>query len=476
MVFSSLEFLFFFFPVVLLIHFLLPGKARNYWLLGASLFFYYWGEPTYFLLLLVSILVNYCFGLLLTSLKNNEPPVRKIFFILGLILNLGLLFTTKYLNFLTAAIRTWIPSWQGVVPQTSFVLPLAVSFYTFQSVSYIIDVYRGMPAEKNPCNYALFITFFPQLLQGPILRYKDFSLFLPDRKITLDGFSEGVLRFLTGFNQKVLLANILSEAADAAFQARNLSVGMAWLGMAAYSLQLYFDFSGYSDMALGLGRMFGFRFAENFDFPYTSKSITEFWRRWHITLGAWFRDYLYFPLGGSRVESKFRLAFNLLVVWMATGIWHGADGTFILWGLLHGIFIVFEKLLDLPKRLEAKKLSGLFYRGIVLLTVLFGWMLFRSTNVTHALFYMKSLVKLTGNPWRDSLFKFNIREYWVTYVFAVICAFPLCRNLRNKISAHGETAASAVRLVWYLIQLLLAVVSVSSLVMSTHNPFLYAKF
>lgn len=476
MLFSSPEFLFFFFPIVLLIHFILPSKARYYWLLAASLFFYLWGEPSFFLLLFSSILVNYGLGLFLTALVGRSYASRKIVLILALLLNFALLFAVKYLNYLTGIIRAYIPSLRGMIPQTSFILPLAVSFYTFQSVSYIIDVYRGMPAEKNPCSYALFITFFPQMLQGPILRYPDFRPCLVSRKVTADGFSEGVLRFLTGFNQKVLLANILSEVSDRAFGAAGISVAMAWLGMLAYSLQLYFDFSGYSDMAVGLGKMFGFTIAENFNFPYASKSVTEFWRRWHITLGSWFRDYLYFPLGGSHVGSKARVCLNLLIVWLATGIWHGADATFILWGLLHGAFIIIEKLCSLPKRLEKNRTLGFFYRGLVLFVAMFGWMLFRSPDLTHAAIYAKSLFRLNGNAWRDSLFKFNSREYLLTFVIAVICAFPVCRRVRERIAARGERTAETARLLWFVFQLILAVVSLSNLVISSHNPFLYINF
>lgn len=478
MSFSSLEFLFFFFPVVLALNYILPARIRDYWLLAASLFFYAWGESTFFLLLVSSILINYGFGLLLERLGRSGKMngIRKGMFILLLLLNFTPLFLFKYLNAITRAIRTAVPAWQGVIPQASFILPLAISFYTFQSVSYIIDIYRGGAAEKNPCKYALFICFFPQLLQGPILRYADFRPQLGVRKISADGFSEGILRFLTGFNQKVLLANILSEAANAAFDAAEISVAMAWLGMAAYSLQLYFDFAGYSDMAVGLGKMFGFSFAENFDFPYTSGTITEFWRRWHISLGAWFRDYLYFPLGGSRVKSKFRVVLNLLIVWLATGIWHGADLTFILWGLLHGVVIIVEKITNLPKWLEKKRAARFLYHGVVLFIAMFGWMLFRADGMPRAITYAKSLFKLAGNPWRDSLFKFNSREYIVTLFFAVVGAFPLCRELRRRLSVRSESAAAAVRLVWYLIQLILAVISVSCLVMGSHNPFWYANF
>ena len=478
MSFSSLEFLFFFFPAVLAVNYILPARIRNYWLLAASLFFYAWGESTFFLLLVSSILVNYALGLLLERLGRSGKThgIRKGMFILLLLLNFTPLFLFKYLNAITGAVRSMVPAWQGVIPQTSFILPLAISFYTFQSISYIIDIYRGMPAEKNPCKYALFICFFPQLLQGPILRYGDFRPQLEGRKISADGFSEGILRFLTGFNQKMLLANILSEAANAAFDAAEISVAMAWLGMAAYSLQLYFDFAGYSDMAVGLGKMFGFSLAENFDFPYASGTVTEFWRRWHITLGAWFRDYLYFPLGGSRVKSKFHIVLNLLIVWLATGIWHGADLTFILWGLLHGVIIVLEKLTNLPKRLETNRTIRLLYHGVVLFIAMFGWMLFRADGMPRAIHYAASLFKLAGNPWRDSLFKFNSREYIVTFFFAVIGAFPLCRELRRRLSAMGNSAAAQVRLFWYLVQLILAVISVSCLVMGSHNPFWYTNF
>lgn len=402
--------------------------------------------------------------------------LKKALFIFILLLNFSVLFVTKYLNLITSSLRSLFPMWQGVIPQTSFVLPLSISFFTFQTVSYIFDIYRGMPAEKNPCFYALFIVFFPQLLQGPIIRYGDFQPQLQNRKISSDNFSEGIIRFLTGFNQKVLLANILSEVVDAAFAAKSLSVCMAWLGMLSYSLQLYFDFAGYSDMAVGLGLMFGFRFKENFNFPYASTSITDFWRRWHITLGSWFRDYLYFPLGGSRVKSKLRVAFNLAVVWIATGIWHGANWTFILWGCLHGAFVIMEKLTNLPKKIEKKPVSQWIYRGVVLLVAMFGWMLFRAADFHQVFRYSKDLLKLSGNAWRDSLFKFNFREYIVTLIFAVICAFPFCKNVREKISQQGEKYASITRLIWFLIQFILAVVSVSCLVMSSHNPFLYTNF
>ncbi len=486
MSFTGLEFLFFFFPIALAVNFLLPVPAGNYWLLAASLFFYIVGEPAFFGVLLCSILINYAAGLLLETLTEKTAAkgrsggktavIRKVFFVFILLLNFDVLFLTKYLNIITSIIRLYIPMLESRVPQTSIVMPLAVSFFTFQSVSYIIDIFRGMPAEKNPCSYALYICFFPQMIQGPIIRYGDFLPQMKNRKVTAEGFADGVIRFLTGLNQKVLLANALAGAADAAFRDNSVSIGMAWLGMLAYSLQLYFDFAGYSDMAVGLGKMFGFSLPENFDFPYTSKSISEFWRRWHITLGTWFRDYLYFPLGGSRSGSKARIALNLMIVWLATGIWHGAGLTFILWGLLHGAVIVFEKLTGLPKRLEKRKVLQFLYRGVVLFTAMFGWMLFRSRNFGSAVAYVKALFYLNGISFRDGNFLYNSREYIFIMIIAVIAAFPLLRNIRARISERGEKAASAVRILWYLIQVILAVLSLSCLVLGSHDPFLYVKF
>ena len=466
--------------------------------MAASFFFYYWGEPTFFLLMVTSILFNFCFGLLLdqhnksiakieTEDSGNNPPcnsqiktkttvTKKILFITALVINFSILLFYKFINFLPSDISGafWLLSKN--TDQINLVLPLAISFYTFQSVGYLIDVYRGMPSEKNPFNYALFISFFPQLLQGPILRYRDFSPQIDRQRITLNGFSDGVLRFLTGFNQKILLANILSELTEKAFNASNLSVGMAWLGMISYSLQLYFDFSGYSDMAIGLGKMFGFQFTENFDFPYASANLSEFWRRWHISLGSWFRDYLYIPLGGSRVSSKIRIALNLLIVWLATGIWHGTDFTFILWGILHGILIVFEKITGLPEKIKNKTFLQILYRGFTLFIVIFGWMLFRSEDMVQAMDYIRSLFKLNGNPWRGDMFIFNFREYYFTLIFAFISAFPIIRYIRSSISKKGKLSENTVNVVWYCIQLLLAVISLSCLAMNTHNPFLYSNF
>ena len=466
MVFSSLEFIVFFFPIALLVNYLLPKKLQNCWLLAASLFFYAWGEPKFCFLLVLSIVFNYCAGLLL------EKRHKKWIFAIILLLNLGTLFVYKYLNVTTVFLNTLNPG----IKKTSIIIPLGISFYTFQAVSYIFDVYRGMKAEENFTHFALYITFFPQLLQGPIIRYREFSPYLAPRKFEVGRFSEGVIRFLTGLNEKVLVADILSELADAAFNNTGLSVCMAWLGMLAYALQIYFDFTGYSDMAIGLGKLFGFELAENFNYPYIAASVTDFWRRWHISLSSWFRDYLYFPLGGSRVKTKARVVLNLMIVWAATGIWHGAGLQFFVWGMLHGFFVTMEKMLGLPKWLKEHKVAGFLYRGVVLLVAMFGWVLFRVKDFPQAMGFYSSLFKLTGNAWRDSLFKFNSREYIVTLIFALLCCTPVFKKIRLNLSSRGEKAEAAVNFVTFLIQFIMAIFSISLLVVSTHDPFVYFNF
>lgn len=466
MVFSSLEFIVFFLPIALMINFILPKKLQACWLLAASLFFYAWGEPKFCFLLVLSIVFNYSAALLL------EKRPKKWIFAIILLLNLGTLFVYKYLNVTTGFLNKINPD----IKQTSIIIPLGISFYTFQSVSYIFDVYRGMKAEENFIYFALYITFFPQLLQGPIIRYQDFSPYLTTREFKIERFSEGVIRFLTGLNEKVLVADILSELADAAFDHTGISVCMAWLGMLAYALQIYFDFTGYSDMAIGLGKLFGFELAENFNYPYIAGTVTDFWRRWHISLSLWFRDYLYFPLGGSRVKTKARVALNLMIVWAATGIWHGAGLQFFLWGMLHGFFVTMEKMVGLPKWLKTHKMAGFLYRGVVLLVAMFGWVLFRVKDFPEAINFYSSLFRLTGNAWRDSLFTFNSREYIVTLLFALLCCTPFFKKIRLKLSSHGEKSEAAVNFVYFLLQFILVIFSISLLVVSTHDPFVYFNF
>ena len=343
MVFSSLIFLFLFLPVVLVCYYLSGNRFRNYILLGASLFFYAWGEPRYIYLMLFSIVINYFIGLKMDiSSKSN----KKLLLLISIIFNLSLLIIFKYADFLFGI--------KGIR------LPLGISFYTFQIMSYVIDVYRkDAEVQRNIFDLALYVSLFPQLVAGPIVRYQTVVEQISIREYSLDKFADGVNRFVLGLSKKVILANQLALVADGVFikNVANLSIVESWIGIVCYTFQIYFDFSGYSDMAIGLGKMFGFDFLENFDYPYISQSVSEFWRRWHISLGSWFRDYVYIPLGGNRV-SKFRLYMNVLVVWCLTGLWHGANWTFVVWGLYYGVFLILEKaflekaLKKLPKILR----------------------------------------------------------------------------------------------------------------------------
>lgn len=468
MLFTSMEFLFLFFPVVIAGYFILRGKLRNYWLLFTSLFFYAWGEPKFVLAMLASILINYAAALAIELLREKKR-VCQVILALDLVVNLGLLFVFKYMNFVTGILHSFLP-------QTSFVLPIGISFFTFQALSYVVDVYRGIPAQKNPFYVGLYISLFPQLIAGPIVRYTTVMNEIEERTITKEGFCHGVLRFLYGFNKKILLANLLAKVADAAFTAETLSTGMAWLGAVCYSLQIFFDFCGYSEMAIGLGEMFGFHFLENFNYPYISKTVTEFWRRWHISLGTWFRDYVYFPLGGSRVESRLRLVFNLAVVWLATGIWHGANWTFLLWGILHGAVIIVEKLTGISKKVEEKKGLAIGYRVITLLVVLLGWVMFRAESVGEGFSYIASMFAMGETAFVDAQFFFQLREYAVILGAGILFAMPVVKNLKEKISAKSERSAAVCDYIGCGVQLILFVVSVSFLVMNAHNPFIYFNF
>ena len=477
MLFTSLEFLLLFFPVTLGVYFLLPrrGGWRNYWLLLASLFFYAWGEPTFVLVMIFSILFNYLLALYLGKMEKNDPERKKLL-ILALLVNLGILFIFKYLNFAIRNLRAVFPMLRDVIPQTSLVLPIGISFFTFQALSYVIDVYRGTPAQKNPGYLGLYISLFPQLIAGPIVRYTTVMDQMERREITWDSFSDGMMRFLYGFNKKMLLANLLAEVADAAFGAGELSVAMAWLGAVAYTLQIYFDFSGYSEMAIGLGRMFGFRFLENFNYPYISKTVTEFWRRWHISLGSWFRDYVYFPLGGSRVKSRVRLIFNLAVVWLATGFWHGASWNFVAWGVLHGTVIILEKTLDLPRRVSRKKSLAVCYRIFILLVVVLGWVLFRAKGLRNGLTYWTAMAGLGGNAFVDDTFLFYLREYAVILAAGLLCSTPLLRVCGEKLRSAGAKWGELWDVCGEAVQFVLFIVGISFLIMNAHNPFIYFNF
>lgn len=475
MLFASMEFLFLFFPVTLGVCYVLPKGARNYWLLLASLFFYAWGEPRFVLVMIASIVFNYFVALGIERSKKNAGT-GKAFLVIGVAANLALLFVFKYLNFTIETLHAVAPSTGAFIHKTYITLPIGISFFTFQTMSYIIDVYRGIPAQHNIAYLGLYISFFPQLIAGPIVRYTTVMDEIMSRRATREDFIFGGLRFLAGLAKKMLLANVLAELVHIAFSAENPAVTMAWLGAVAYTLQIFFDFSGYSDMAIGMGRMFGFHFLENFDYPYLSHTVSEFWRRWHISLGTWFRDYVYFPLGGSRVKSRGRLLLNLSVVWLLTGIWHGANWTFIVWGVLHGVLIVFEKLTKLPERLDKNAFAGGAYRVFTLLAVVVGWVIFRADTLGNAVNYIAAMFGLRGGAFFDAAAAFYLKEYGFTLAAALACSTPVFKYLAERVSAKGARAAVAVTVSEYVVLGLFFIVCVSFLVIGAYNPFIYFNF
>ncbi len=475
MVFSSLTFLLYFLPITLTGYYLLPKAARNYWLLVLSLLFYAWGAHSFVLVMLGSILLNYLFALAID--RAGSAAVRKWILAGAAALNLGVLFYNKYMNFTTGLLNRYVSS---SIPVTSIVLPIGISFFTFQALSYVIDVYRrDTPAQKNPYYVGLYIAFFPQLVAGPIVRYTTIEDQIENRAMSMEKFRSGVTRFMIGFSQKILLSNTFSVTADAAFAQcaaapEGLSVGLAWLGAICYSLQILFDFSGYSSMAIGLGQMFGFEFLENFNYPYICKTITDFWRRWHISLSQFFRDYVYFPLGGSRVSSKWKLVRNLFVVWLLTGIWHGANFTFLFWGLWYFVLLCFEKVSGLAK----KQLTGpgkVLYRIATLVCVILGWVLFRAENLSQAWSYCCAMFGAAGNPLWDSLALRYLNDYKGMLCAGILCATPVFRWIQSRLEERFGLG-QAVALVYDLGLLGCVLLSVSSLVMGVNNPFIYFNF
>lgn len=475
MLFSSLEFLFAFLPLVLLLYYLLKDRYRNYLLLLCSLFFYAWGEPRFVFIMVAIIMLDYVLALLIAR-QQQQGGTGRLWMVLTVVSNLSLLFVYKYMNFFTSNLARLAGS---RVYLTRIVLPIGISFFLFQSMSYVIDVYRKKAqAQKNPFHLGLYISFFPQMMAGPIIRYTTIADQIAKRAVTLDDFAEGVKRFIIGLGKKVVLANAFATVADKAFAlagTTELSISFAWLGIISYSFQIYFDFSGYSDMAIGLGRMFGFHFPENFRYPYVSASISEFWRRWHISLGSWFRDYVYFPLGGSRVKSRWRLVGNLFVVWSLTGLWHGANWTFVVWGLLYFALITFEKLTACPERFKSREGRGA-YRIFTMLCVLAGWVVFRAENLSKALLYLRSMLGLCGNGWIDGHFLLYARENAVFWIVAALLSTPLFQWLRSFMDSRGKVLKCAADWSQVLVYSGLFLLAVSYLVVGGHNPFIYFNF
>ncbi len=464
MLFSSITFLYYFFPIVLVLYFIVPKMFRNAILLLTSLVFYAWGEPRYVFLMVISIICGYICGLLIEKYKDKLPS--KLALLASCIISLGMLGYFKYADFFITNFNTVT----GLsVPLLKLALPIGISFYTFQILSYTIDVYRGtVPAQRNPIDLAAYVTMFPQLIAGPIVRYSDVAKQLAERTHSVDKTSYGVRRFIYGLSKKIFIANILGEFAGTFIDSKQQSVLFCWMYAAAYSLQIYFDFSGYSDMAVGLGKILGFDFMENFNYPYISSSITEFWRRWHISLGSWFRDYVYIPLGGNRV-SKLKWLRNIFVVWMLTGFWHGAAWNFIVWGLYFAFFLIIEKLY-LKNFLSEHKTAGHCY---VLITVIISFVIFGAPNFKMAFDYIKGMFGMADLPLVTAETLYYLRSYAVIIAIAVIGATPLPKKLYSMAEKKFGTAAAIAEPCAILILLFTAT---AYLVDGSFNPFLYFRF
>ncbi len=466
MVFSSTIFLCVYLPLVLLGYYICPKKGKNLFLLIVSLIFYAWGEPKYVFLMIFSILVNYVFGLLMDKHRENKKRL-KLLLAISVIIDLGLLSVFKYTDFIITNINSVFGAGFDLL---NIALPIGISFYTFQAMSYTIDVYRDdVRVQRNLIDFGMYITMFPQLIAGPIVRYSDVQDQLAERNVTTANFSEGIMRFVVGLGKKVLLANQMGAVWTQIYAlGGDISALMAWTGAAAYTFQIYFDFSGYSDMAIGLGRMFGFKFPENFRYPYESVSITDFWRRWHITLSTWFKEYLYIPLGGNR-RGLARQALNLLIVWTLTGFWHGAGWNFVMWGLYYFAILFIEKLF-LLKALD--KLPRLFRHAYALLLIVIGWVIFASDDVSVMLPYLGSMFGANG-----ALGGMDVYTLLTRAALMVICCVASTELPRRLfVTAAGKMNEKAAFTVKSILTLALLALSVVFLIGDSYNPFLYFRF
>ncbi len=464
MVFSSLMFLFVYLPAVLAVYYVVPLKWRNPALFAASLLFYGWGEPVYLAVMIASIAVNYGFGLLVEKFRAEDKKARRVV-LFSVLFNLALLFFFKYFDFMIENLRR-ISLFSPLRP-LGLSLPIGISFYTFQTMSYTIDLYRGEArAQKNFVTFGTFVTLFPQLIAGPILQYRDLDDQLRERSTSVSQFASGVEVFVVGLAKKVLLANSIGALWDVYKAAAAPSCVGAWLGVIAFTFQIYFDFSGYSDMAVGLGRMLGFEFMRNFNYPYMARSITDFWRRWHISLGAWFRNYLYIPLGGNR-KGKARWLINILIVWAATGFWHGASWNFLLWGLYFAVLLMLEKLFLLKGLERAPRAVGHIY---ALFFIVLGWALFGLEDMGACGRYLAAMFGLSGAPLYTAMDGYYLASYARLFPILIIACTPLGARLWHKLK---EKPRGVLALVLCLIALVL---STAYLVDSTYNPFLYFRF
>lgn len=466
MLFSSIPFLYYFFPMFLILYFAVPKVLKNSVILIFSLVFYAWGEPKYVFLMAATILIGYISGILMDRLKSKK--LKKLTMIAAAVICFGFLGYFKYVDF-------FISNFNAVtgmsVPFLRVALPIGISFYTFQIASYIFDVYKGeAKAQYNVINFAAYVTMFPQLIAGPIVRYVDVARELDNRTHSLAMISEGARRFIIGLGKKILIANTLGELCDTFKASDDKTVLFYWVYAIAFSLHIYFDFSGYSDMAIGMGRIMGFHFIENFDHPFISGSITEFWRRWHMSLGTWFRDYVYIPLGGNRV-SKLRWFFNIFVVWGLTGFWHGAEWNFIAWGLMFGILLVIEKVW-LLKHLQKSKVWNHFY---VMFFILISFVIFNSNNMTEALSYVGGMFGIGTTGLANAEVFYYLRSYGPMMLIAAIGSTPLVVNAATKLSA-GEKTGKVVNIIEPIFLAAVLILCTAFLVDGSFNPFLYFRF
>ena len=467
MYFSSLIFLFLYLPLVLACYYAIGRRFRNVFLLLVNLIFYGWGEPVFILIMAISVIVNYGCGLLIEKYRDNER-LAKTFVVLSVVISLGLLGIFKYTNFLTGLLRQ-IP-FLSMLPRTNIALPIGISFYTFQAMSYTIDVYRGdTKAQKSLVDFGTYVSFFPQLIAGPIVKYHDVELEINNRRQSLEETGKGVRCFIAGLSKKVLIANTMGLVADNLFgaAASQITAPGAWLGALSYMLQIYFDFSGYSDMALGLGMMFGFHFRENFNYPYVSGSIKEFWRRWHMSLSGWFKEYLYIPLGGNR-KGKFRTVINKMIVFLCTGIWHGASFNFLFWGAYHGFFLMLEEYVPFIGK-KGGKVKSVFQHIYALLTVCIGFVFFRADTMKQGCFWIREM--FTDFSWKTSAMSLTLQQltpvYFITLAAALVAAVPVNQVLKKYKWYNGFT---------YVLSLAGFCLCILSLAGGTYNPFIYFRF
>jgi len=467
MLFSSIEFLYYFLAIVIALYFIVPAKMKNLILLISSLFFYFWGEPVYVILMAVMAFSGYFHGLLIDKFRGTK--VSKIALVSSIVVGLGALGFFKYSNFFIENINNLFDS---AMTTLGLALPIGISFYTFQILSYTIDLYRGKyEVQKNFIDFFAYVALFPQLIAGPIVRYSDVDKELRERTHSFENFAYGATRFAIGLSKKILVANVLAEFCNIAKASTQMSVLFMWAYVIAYAIHIYFDFSGYSDMAIGLGRIFGFHFPENFNYPYISKSITEFWRRWHMTLGSWFRDYVYIPLGGNRV-SKLKWIRNIFVVWFLTGFWHGAGWNFIAWGLMFAVLLLVEKLF-LLKYLE--KIPSIFSRIYVIFFILLSWVVFDASTLTEALSRIGVLFGANNTPLVTADTLYYIRNYAGVIILGLIGSTPIIKTFVLKLK-EKEIGRKLINLAEPIALVVLLILSTSYLIDGSFNPFLYFRF